>query len=126
MGTINLSEGEWKIMKVLWSTSPRTIGQIVDALEQETGWTKTTVFVMLKRLIAKGAVRMDDSGRPQQYYPLIKRRDVVPEETDSFLSRVYDGSIGMMVSSLAGRKALSKEDISELRRILDEAEKENK
>ena len=126
MGTIKLSEGEWKIMKVLWRTSPRTIGQIVDALEQETGWTKTTVFVMLKRLIAKGVVRMDDSGRLQQYYPLIKRRDAALEETDSFLSRVYDGSIGMMVSSLAGRKALSKEDISELRRILDEAEKEEK
>ena len=48
---------------------------------------------------------------------------MAPEETDSFLSRVYDGSIGMMVSSLVGRHALSDEDIVELRRILDEIEK---
>ncbi|MBQ9133495.1 MAG: BlaI/MecI/CopY family transcriptional regulator [Clostridia bacterium] len=123
MANISLSDGEWKIMKVLWSESPRTIGQIVELLDKETGWSKTTVFVMLKRLIAKGAVRMDDSERLQHYYPLISRKDVAPEETDSFLSRVYDGSIGMMVSSLAGRKALSAEDIAELRRILDEAEK---
>ena len=79
-----------------------------------------------KRLIAKGAVRMDDSERLQQYYPIIDRKDVAPEETDSFLSRVYDGSIGMMVSSLAGRKALSEKDIAELRRILDEAERHTK
>lgn len=126
MANISLSDGEWKIMKVLWSESPRTIGQIVELLNGETGWSKTTVFVMLKRLIAKGAVRMDDSERLQHYYPLIRRKDVAPEETDSFLSRVYDGSIGMMVSSLAGRKALSEKDIAELRRILDEAERHTK
>ena len=122
MSNITLSDGEWKIMKLLWKSDPRTIGEIVSELKEDTGWTKTTVFVMLKRLIGKDAVRMDDSGRLQQYYPLIGRNDVTPEETDSFLSRVYDGSIGMMVSSLAGRKALSKEDIDELRHILDEAE----
>ena len=122
MTHISLSDGEWKIMKLLWKSAPRTIGEIVSELNEETGWSKTTVFVMLKRLIGKEAVSMDDSGRLQQYYPLIKRTDVAPEETDSFLSRVYDGSIGMMVSSLAGRKALTKEDIDELRRILDEAE----
>ncbi len=122
MSNITLSDGEWKIMKLLWKSAPRTIGEIVSELKENTGWTKTTVFVMLKRLIGKEAVRMDDSGRLQQYYPLIERKDVTPEETDSFLSRVYDGSIGMMVSSLAGRKALSKEDIDELRHILDEAE----
>jgi len=122
MQNITLSDGEWKIMKLLWKSAPRTIGEIVSELNEETGWSKTTVFVMLKRLIGKEAVSMDDSGRLQQYYPLLERKDVAPEETDSFLSRVYDGSIGMMVSSLAGRKALTKEDIDELRRILDEAE----
>ncbi len=126
MTHLSLSDGEWKIMKLLWRSAPRTIGQIVEALEKDTAWSRTTVFVMLKRLIAKGAVRMDDSGRLQEYYPLIKRRDVAPEETDSFLNRVWDGSIGMLVSSLAGRKALSEEDIAELRQILDEAEKSRK
>ena len=122
MLNITLSDGEWKIMKLLWKSAPRTIGEIVSELSDETGWSKTTVFVMLKRLIGKEAVRLDDSGRLHQYYPLIRRTDVTHEETDSFLTRVYDGSIGMMVSSLAGRKALTKEDIDELRRILDEAE----
>ncbi len=126
MDRITLSDGEWKIMKLLWASAPHTLSEIVKALEGETGWSKPTIFVMLKRLIAKGAVRMDDSGKWQQYYPLIKRRDIVPEETDSFLARVYDGSIGMLVSSLAGRKALSKEDIAELRQILTAAEQSEK
>ena len=121
-----LSDGEWKLMKLLWQKSPRTIGELVSQLEHDTGWSKTTIFVMLKRLISKGAVRVDNSGRIQQYYPLIERGDAAHSETDSFLTRVYDGSVGMLVSSLAGRKALSQKEIDELRRILDEAEEKGK
>lgn len=123
MSKIGLSEGEWRLMKLLWQRAPRSIGEFVGELEAEMGWTKTTVFVMLKRLAAKGAVRVDESGRVHEYYPLIKRGDVATDETDSFLSRVYDGSIGMMVSSLVGRGALSESDIEELKKILDKAEK---
>lgn len=126
MEHITLSDGEWKIMKLLWSSAPHTLGEIVKALEGETGWTKPTIFVMLKRLIGKGAVRMDDSGKLQQYYPILTRREITPEETDSFLARVYDGSVGMMLSSLVGRNSLSKEDIAELRQILDDAEQNRK
>lgn len=125
MNGIHLSEGEWKIMKLLWESPPQTIAQLVASLEAETGWSRTTVFVMLKRLIAKGAVRVDDSGRVQQYYPTVTRARVAAEAADSFLARVYDGSIGWMVSSLTGRRALSAEEIAELRRVLDEAEKKN-
>ena len=123
-----LSDGEWKLMKLLWEKAPRTIGEMVSELDEETSWSRTTVFVMLKRLIAKNAVRMEDSGRLQQYYPVIKRKDAERTETDSFLSRVYDGSIGFMVSSLVGRRALNEQEIKELRAILDEAQKkgENK
>ena len=123
MQNINLSDGEWKLMKLLWQSQPRTIGEFVNELHDDTGWTKTTVFVMLKRLIGKGAVRVDESGRVHEYYSLIKRSDVTKEETDSFLSRVYDGSLGMMVSSLVGRHALSEKEIEELKRILDNAER---
>lgn len=122
MKNVNLSDGEWKIMKVLWKEAPRTIAQIVNELENETGWTKTTVFVMLKRLIAKDAVRVDDSGRLQEYYPTLRHDDATFGETESFLSRVYDGSVGMMLSSLVGGNALSKEEIDDLRKILDESE----
>lgn len=126
MHNINLSEGEWKLMKLLWQSEPRTIGEFVNELKEDTGWTKTTVFVMLKRLITKGAVRVDESGRVHKYYPTIERRDATEEETDSFLSRVYDGSVGMLVSALVGRHALSEVEIKELKSILEDADKSRK
>lgn len=124
MEHIRLSDGEWKLMKTLWARQPQTIAELVAALAAETGWTKATIFMMLKRLIAKGAVTMDDSGKFQEYSAAITYADVEPEETESFLSKVYGGSVGMMVSSLVGRGALSEQEIRELKAILDAVEKQ--
>ena len=125
MADLHLSDGEWKLMKVLWQQSPRTLGALVAALAPTTGWSKATVFMMLKRLIAKGAVTMDDSGKFQKYSAAITYSDVEPEETESFLSKVYGGSVGMMVSNLVGRGALSEQEIQALKAILDAAEQEH-
>ena len=113
-------------MKVLWAHSPCTLKDIVTELEGETGWTKATVFTMLKRLIAKDAVTMEDDGTHHQYSPAISRKDAAITETASFLSRVYDGSVGLMISALTSRQSLSEEDIAELHKILDEAEKKQR
>lgn len=122
MEHMRLSDGEWKLMKALWRRQPQTLAELVRALNVETGWSKATVFMMLKRLIAKGAVVMDDSGKLQKYSASIAYADVEPEETESFLSRVYGGSVGMMVSNLVGRGALSEQEIQKLKAILDAAE----
>ncbi len=121
---ISLSDGEWKLMKVLWEACPRTIGQMVSALKDSTGWSKGTVFIMLSRMEEKGAVRFEQGTRNKLYYPVLKREDAALRETESFLGKVYGGSVGLMVASMAGQKALSREDIDELYAILRAAEKE--
>lgn len=126
MQNITLSDGEWKIMKLLWTSEPCSLREITTALEDETGWSRPTIHVMLKRLIAKGAIDLDGSGKIQKYYSIIKRRDVAPVETESFLNRVYDGSVGMLFTALTERKSLSAKDLAELRQILDNAEKKRK
>ena len=122
MAQIRLSDGEWTLMKTLWARQPRTLAELVSALDKDTGWSRATIFMMLKRLIAKGTVTMDSSGKFQKYSAAITYADVEPEETESFLSKVYGGSVGMMVSNLVDRGALSERDIQELRAILDAAE----
>ena len=111
-------------MKMLWAGQPQTLAELVTDLNADTGWSRATIFMMLKRLIAKGAVTMDDSGKFQKYSAAITYSDVEPEETESFLSKVYGGSVGMMVSNLVGRGALSEQEIQELKAILDAAEKQ--
>ncbi len=119
-----LSDGEWKLMNLLWEKSPRTIAEMVAALKNDTAWTKATINIMLGRMIKKGAVRYDDSGRSKLFYPVIDKEEAVISETENFLSKVYNGSLSMMIASLAGQKALRADDIEELYKILNEAEKE--
>ena len=119
---ISLSNGEWKLMKLLWCQDTMTVAQMVDALAGDTDWNKNTIFTMLKRLEEKQAIAMVTTRRPQQYAAVISREEAAREETSSFLSRVYDGNLKMFVSALSGNCDLSQEEIDEIRDILNKAE----
>lgn len=124
MEHLRLSDGEWKLMKTLWQRPGQTLAELVSALDADTGWSRATIFMMLKRLIAKGAVTLDESGKYQQYSAAVAYAEVEPEETASFLTKVYGGSVGLMVSNLVGRGALSEQEIRKLKAILDAAEQQ--
>ena len=118
---IVLSDGEWKLMKLLWENHPMTLGDMVEAMQDDTAWSKGTIFTMLRRMSTKGVIRMDDSGKYQQYYPVLQKEEAEQAETRSFLERVYDGSVGMMLSAMAHECKLSKSEIDELYEIIREA-----
>ncbi len=124
MAKMVLSDGEWRIMNLLWARAPRRVPELTEALAADTGWSRATVNMMLQRLEDKGAVRMEPLGRGKVYYPVLSQADARQKETARFLDRLYGGSLGLMVSSLAGQQALSEEDIRALRAILDKAEQE--
>ena len=119
--TINLSDSEWKLMNRLWEQSPRTITELTAAVREETGWSKNTVITMLSRLEAKGAVTHDEGGRAKRYFPAVDREDAAAAETESFLSRVYGGSLGLMMSAMVESRQLTEADIAELSVILERA-----
>jgi len=124
MANINLSDGEWKLMSLIWEGSPLTVTQLVRLLSDDTGWSKATVLVMLRRMEQKGAVRFEQDGKSKRYLPAVPKEGVAAAETESFLQKVYGGSVGLLVSSMASQKALSRQDIDELYKILKKAEKE--
>ncbi len=119
---ISLSEGEWKLMNVLWERTPLTIMELTHFMEKDTGWSKNTIITMLNRLEAKGAVRHEDGERAKRFFPAILREHAVLQETRGFLDRVYEGSLSLMVDAMASSKSLSRKDIEELYEILKKAE----
>lgn len=118
---ISLSDSEWKLMRRLWERSPRTITELTAAAREETAWSKNTVITMLARLEAKGAVRHEEGRKAKQYFPAIRREDAAQAETESFLSRVYGGSLGLMMTAMVESRRLTESDIAELSAILDKA-----
>ena len=122
----NLSDSEWKLMNQLWDHAPMTIMELTAALKAETGWTKNTVITMLSRLEAKGAVTYEEGKRAKLYSPLIMREDAARAETESFLSKVYGGSLGLMMNAMVESRSLTEADIAELSAILEKAGGEQK
>ena len=103
-----LSQGEWRIMNLLWKKKNRTIMEMVEDFAGVTDWDKHTLIVMLKRMEAKGVVAYETVGRAKHYYPVGKQADFVQQETKSFLDRVYRGSFGEMLTTIVKQEQLSK------------------
>lgn len=118
MKQTTLSDGEWKLMNLLWDENPKTIREMVLALEHDTGWSKSAVNMMLIRLAEKGAVRLDATGSKKLYYPLLAREDAVRQEAKNTLEKVRAGGIGLLLSTMAEECEFSDEEIEELYAIL--------
>lgn len=119
--TINISPAEWAVMEELWH-APQTLMELVHTLTASEGWSKSTITTMIRRLEEKGALRHETNGRTKTFYPAVARDEVAAKETNNLLRRAYNGSIGLLVSAMAQRNELSREDIDELYEILKQSE----
>lgn len=115
-----ISEAEWQVMQVLWDHSPRTANEVVDALAPASDWHPRTVKTLLNRLVNKGAVTFKTQGKRYLYRPKISRATCVRDAGRSFLQRVYGGETTSMLIDFVKREKLSKAEIEQIKRILDD------
>ena len=120
-----LTPTEWHLMECLWEKSPRTGREAVESLEKSVGWSRSTTLTMLRRMTEKGAIRCGEEDGVKVYEPLIQKEEAMLHETDDFLSRVYKGSVSMMMSAITRKQDLSQKEINELYAILRKAEEGN-
>ena len=119
---INLTQAEWNIMEYLWEHPAASGREITREMERIADWSRSTTLTLLARLEGKGAVRADSEGGKKHYSPLLRREDAALQETEAFLSRVYHGSVSLMVSALTKKQALPRKEIEELYAMLKELE----
>jgi len=122
MEPVRIKNSEWNVLSCLWEKSPQTVMQLVARLRETVGWAKSTTITTLRRMEEKGLVKCEIIGKGKSYTPAVEQENAVIAETRSFLDRVYQGSVGIMMSAMARRQELTQEDLAELRKILEEAE----
>lgn len=114
-----LPDSELAVMQVIWmEETPIGSGKIVQILEQERGWTRSTVQVLLKRLEEKGFLGCEREGRLKLYHPLVAREDYVSKETKTFLEHFYQNSYQGLIASLVKSETIKEEDIDEIVSII--------
>ncbi|MBR4701125.1 MAG: BlaI/MecI/CopY family transcriptional regulator [Oscillospiraceae bacterium] len=115
-----LPDSELEVMQVLWDLTPpvpRT--QVEERMAQIHPVAQTTILTLLTRLAQKDFIQIDKHGRSSVYTPLISRADYQAHQSRRFLDRVFGGSIPAFASALSA-SGISKEELEELKRLLEE------
>lgn len=118
----DLTAAEWHLMECLWEHAPRTGREAAEYMSHSQGWSRSTTLTLLRRMSAKGFIACFEKNGVNVYTPLLQRAEAAVRETDSFLSRVYRGSVSTLLSAVTQRQNLTKAEIAELYDIIRKAE----
>ena len=112
-------------MTVFWNRGALSLREAVESLDGDTNWKPRTVQSLIRRLVTKGALSVEESGREFRYGPAFSQSECQLDESRSFLGRVFEGRLVPFLAGMVESEAIPQDDIEELRRLLDEAEKRN-
>ena len=113
-----ISEAEWEVMKVVWKRFPCLAQDIVQALAVNAKWSPATIKTMINRLVGKGALQYERTGKSYLYSPAVTEAECRAAESDSFLERVFDGSLSPMLSHFVRSRRLTRQELDSLEQIL--------
>ena len=114
-----LPDAELTVMQALWDCpSPAARADIEAALPGDCAMAMTTLLTQLSRLGEKGFVDIARQGRRCLYTPLVSRSDYLAAQSGSFIKKLCGGDIPTFAAALCD-SGLSREDLDELRRLLE-------
>lgn len=119
-----ITESEWQIMKVLWQHGAMTSKEMMQHIPKSLAWKENTVKTLLSRLAQKAIINYEKEGRFYKYFAVYSEAECIQEESKKFLNRVFDGMTKKMMASFLKQDDLSKDDLEELKAMLDERLKE--
>jgi BlaI family transcriptional regulator, penicillinase repressor len=114
---------ELQILQVLWERGPSTVREVHEALQEEKALGYTTVLKLMQIMTTKGLVRRDENQRAHVYEAQQPAEKTKRQFAADMLERVFDGSAReLMLHALAAQRS-TREEIEELRHLLDEHER---
>lgn len=123
---MQISEAESVVMEVLWRTHPLAAEAVVAALGDAQQWQEATIKTLLNRLLNKGAIAAVKDGRRYLYSPVLQREDWVLGESQGLLQRLFDGRVAPLVAHFSEHHKLSRKDIADLRKLIEELDDDHR
>jgi len=116
---------ELDILRVLWERGPTTVREVHEALYGDEGASYTTSLKLLQIMHAKGLVERDDSQRAHVYRSAINKQRTQKRYLTDLSRRLFNGSTSQMVlHALGGHPSASREELDEIRKLLNKIEAE--
>lgn len=112
---------ELKVMNLLWSVQKAFVKELIEKWPEKPVPAYNTISTIVRILEEKGYVGHDAFGRSHQYRPLISKRQYQKRLLNNVLDNVFSGSFSGLVSSLLDQESLSKKDLDDLQRLIDDS-----
>lgn len=123
MTATQLGRVQLLIMQVLWEKGRTTAREITDAINEIEPIAHSTVQTLLRGLEEKEAVSHDAEGRTFVFFPLVKEAQFKQSATSDLVQRVFRGKAASLVSHLLKNEKVSKKEIDEIRKLIDQQSK---
>lgn len=115
MTDYKLGEVESRFADIIWENEPLTTKELVELCEKTLRWKRTTTYTVLKKLSEHGIFQM----REKQVSSLISREDYYAGRSEQFVQETFQGSLPAFIAAFTKRKALTEQEIAEIREMID-------
>lgn len=123
MSEVHISSAEWEVMRVVWTMEQTTSNEIIAVLSGKMEWKPATIKTLVGRLVKKGMLDTEKSGRKYLYSAAVTEKESVKESGKDFLSQICAKKRGNTLASMVEDSLLSQQDIEQLELILTEKKK---
>ena len=118
-----LSEAEWTIMKVVWEKEPCAAGVVQEILQDTKNWAYSTVKGAMDRMAEKGFLKIEKIRNLQLFRSTLSQEEAQKGEFRKMLKRAFDDALTPMMQFLIENEDFSKDDLKQMRQIIEKAEK---
>ena len=113
---IELGEVQAAFADVIWANEPVSSGELVTICEKHFGWKKSTTYTVLKKLCENGLFK-NESGIVTS---VVSKEQFLATKSERFIEDTFDGSFPAFVTAFLSHKKVSKKEIAEIRKMIDD------
>ena len=116
------TESELEILQILWQSGPASVREVNEKLnlKREVGYT--TTLKLLQIMHSKGLVKREEENRSHTYTADVNEKEIQSMLLGKFVEKTFRGSAMNMVMQALGQHKPSKEELNEIRKLLDNLE----
>lgn len=118
MEKTGLGAVESQFADIIWQNEPLSSGELVKLCQQKLAWKKSTTYTVLKKLCQRG-IFVNSGGTVSS---VISRDEFYAAQSEQFIDETFKGSLPAFIAAFTSRKALTKEEIQEIQKMIDSFE----
>ena len=117
MKEIRLGAVETRFAELIWANEPLKSGELVKLCAKELDWKKPTTYNVLRKLCEKGIFK-NENGVVSS---VLSRDDFQAARGEQLVNESYGGSLPAFLAAFTARKPLTKQELDEIQKMIDEA-----